>query len=104
MRPVIVALSLMTAVLAACQPASPLVDLSGVREAAPGEVSACTPVSVLTTTTGISGTIGRAKALEIARNETKENARAAGADTVVYENGAPGSDDLFVRAKAYRCL
>ena len=89
--------------VSACQPASPLVDTSDVREATQVEVAACTPLSVLTTTTGVSGSIAQDKALEIARNETKANARDAGGNTIVYQNGAPGSDDLFVRATAYRC-
>ncbi len=90
-------------VLAGCEPASPLVDRSGVAEASAYEVASCTPISVITTTTGISGTLGREKALELARNETKDKAREAGADTVVWENGGPGSADLFVRAGTYRC-
>ena len=92
------------AAMAACEPVAPLVDRSGVREALPGEVSDCTPLTIITTTTGISGTLGQDKALELARNETKEKAMIAGADTVVYENGGPGSEDLFVRARTYRCL
>lgn len=104
MRPTFPVLILAAAALAGCEPASPLVDRSGVAEASPLEVAGCTPVSVITTTTGVSGTLGREKALELARNETKENAREAGADTVVWENGGPGSDDLFVRAGTYRCL
>ena len=90
-------------VLAACQPASPLVDTSGVREATLADVSNCKPISILTTTTGVTGTIARDKSMEIARNETKSMAREAGANTVVYQNGGPGSDDLFVRAEAYVC-
>ena len=90
--------------LAACETPSPLVDNSGVTEATPLEVALCTPLTVITTTLGISGTIGREKALEIARNETKSKAAEAGADTVVWESGGPGSDDLFVRAATYRCV
>jgi hypothetical protein len=90
--------------LAACEAPEPFADRSGVAEASAAEVSACTPLTVITTTPGISGTIGRDKALEISRNETKEKAREAGADTVVWENGGPGSEDLFVRARTYRCL
>lgn len=92
-----------TVILQACQPASPLVDDSGVREATLAEVDTCRPISILTTTTGVSGTIARDKAMELARNEMKSMAREAGANTVVYQNGAPGSEDLFVRAGAYVC-
>ena len=102
--PIIPLLATAALALAACEPASPLVDRSGIREVAANDARGCTPISVITTTTGVTGSIGREKALELARNETKEKAREAGADTVVYENGWPGSDDLFVRAAAYRCL
>ena len=87
----------------ACEPASPLVDTSGVRVATAEGVAACKPVSILTTTTGVTGSIAQDKAMELARNETKSMAREAGANTIVYENGGPGSDDLFVRAAAYVC-
>ncbi|MDU8945329.1 hypothetical protein [Ovoidimarina sediminis] len=90
--------------LAACEPASPLVDTSGVRVVTQAEVVECTPVSTITTTTGVSGELVREKALELARNETLEEIRATGADTAVLEAGGPGSDDFFVRAAGYRCL
>ncbi len=87
----------------ACEPASPLVDTSGVQVAAKADVAACKPVSILTTTTGVTGTIAQDKAMELARNETKSMAREAGANTIVFQNGGPGSEDLFVRAEAYVC-
>lgn len=100
-----VLLSMLSALgLTACDVSSPLSDNSGVAEASQLEVALCTPLSVITTTLGISGTIGRDKALEIARNETKTEAASSGADTVVWEAGGPGSDDLFVRASTYRCV
>lgn len=89
--------------LTACEPPSPITDKSGVRVATPAEVTACNRRSVLTTTPGVSGSIGRDKTMELARNETKASAAAAGANTIVYQNGAPGSGDLFVRADAYFC-
>ena len=88
--------------LAACTTA-PEADFSGVDEVPLELTSACTPVSVITTTTGIFGTIGIDKALELARNETKKKAREAGANTVAWENGGPGSDDPFVRAQTFIC-
>lgn len=93
----------MFAALTACAPASPLVDTSGVRVVPAAEVTACTPLSVFTTTTGVAGAAIRENALEIARNATLENVRDAGGDTAVFEAGGPGSDDLFVRARGYRC-
>lgn len=89
--------------LAACEPTSPLIDTSGVRVVSASEVRGCTPLSVFTTTTGVTGAVIREEALEIARNSTLENVRDAGGDTAVFEAGGPGSDDLFVRARAYRC-
>lgn len=90
------------ATLAACN-ASPLPDPSGVAVVSAFEVASCTPVTILTTTIGVSGTLGREKALELARDSTLEELRKRGADTAVITNGAPGSDDLFVRAEGYDC-
>jgi hypothetical protein len=103
--PAVLRLALLAAafVLTACEPPFPITDKSGVRVASPVEVTACNRRRVLTTTPGISGSIGRDKAMELARNETKANAADAGANTIVYQNGAPGSNDLFVRADAYFC-
>lgn len=88
--------------VAACTTA-PEADLSGVDEVPMALTANCTPVSVITTTTGVFGTIGIDKALELARNETKMKAREAGANTVAWENGGPGSDDPFVRARTFIC-
>lgn len=88
--------------LSSCTTA-PEVDLSGVNEVSLAATAACTPVSVITTTTGVFGTIGIDKALELARNETKKKAREAGANTVAWENGGPGSNDPFVRARTFIC-
>ena len=89
--------------LSACEPASPLVDRSGIQEAFAEDVRGCTPLSTITTTTGVSGSLLGPRTMEIARNETKEKAAAAGADTVVWVNGGPGTDDVFVEAATYRC-
>jgi len=91
------------AVLAACEAPAPFVDTLSVREVTAEEVVACTPLTIITTTLGVSGTLGREKALELGRNETKAKAAEAGADTVVFESGSE-PDDLFVRAATYRCL
>ncbi|MEM9343888.1 MAG: hypothetical protein AAGA87_12660 [Pseudomonadota bacterium] len=89
--------------LMACQPTTPLVDQSGVLVVAPDQVFGCTPLSVFTTTTGVTGGAIRERSLEIARNTTLQNVRDAGGDTAVFESGGPGSNDLFVRARGYRC-
>lgn len=89
-------------VLAACEPPAAFTDTPGVREAFAREVVDCTPLTILTTTLGVSGTLGRKKALELARNETKAKAAEAGADTIVFESGT-APDDLFVRAASYQC-
>lgn len=89
--------------LAACEPAAPLVDTSGVNVVSQAEVGGCTPISTITTTTGVSGELVREKSLELARNETLAEIRKTGADTAVIEAGGPGSDDFFVRATGYRC-
>lgn len=90
-------------VLAACEPIVPLTDRSGVRIATDAEVANCQILRVVTTTLGVSGTIADDRALELARNETLQNVRELGGDTAVFESGGPGSQDLFVRARAYRC-
>lgn len=90
------------AVLAACEAPAPFVDTLSVREATAADVTGCTPLTIITTTLGVSGTLGREKALELGRNETKAKAAEAGADTVVFESGT-APDDLFVRAATYRC-
>ncbi len=90
--------------LVACESPVPLkMDPNAIRIASLAEVTGCRPTEVITTTTGVFGTIGQARAMELARNETIQNALRSGANTMVYENGAPGSPDVFVRARAFVC-
>ncbi len=89
--------------LAACD-ISPFEDpVTEVRIAQDFEIAACEPLGIYTTTTGVSGQVIQDRAMEIARNETLANARDDGANTVVFESGAPGEEALFVRAIGYRC-
>ncbi len=98
------ALVLTLPLLAACESPIPLtMDPNAIRIATAAEVTGCTPTEVITTTTGVFGTIGQERALELARNETIQTALQSGANTMVYENGAPGSQDVFVRARAFSC-
>ena len=92
------------AFLVACNVPPNARDATGIRIATPDQVTACTPLVRLTTTTGISGPAGRDEAFASARNRQARDALAAGADTLVFEVGGPeDTDALFVEGVAYRC-
>ncbi len=83
---------------------SPFADpVTDVRVAQAADVVGCDPTGIYTTTTGVTGQVIQERAIEIARNETLATARADGANTVVFDVGAPGEEALFVRATGYRC-
>jgi hypothetical protein len=73
-----------------------------VREAEAGEVASCAYVANISMTPGTYGLLAD-QGLKYARNKIKEDARSAGANTVVFDKVTPGSDIYEVRATAYRC-
>ena len=73
-----------------------------VREATAAETRACAYVTDITMTPGVYGPILTEQALALGRARVKADARAAGADTVVFA-APPGAQVFQVEAKAYRC-
>lgn len=73
-----------------------------VREATAAEIGACAYVTDITMTPGVYGPILTDQALALGRARVKADARAAGADTVVFA-APPGAQVFQVEAKAYRC-
>lgn len=90
--------------LAACQQPDLLTGDPSVKVISAEQASTCAPLRTVTTTTGVFGNIGRAKAMELARNETQATAGAGGANAMVFTMGGPGDDGaLFVEAKTFIC-
>ncbi len=90
--------------LAGCVIAPAISGVDGVDILTPEAAASCTPLVRLTTTTGVSGEIGREEALQIARNQTLADALGRGANAVVFVTGGPDDPDaFFVEAQAYRC-
>jgi len=94
---------LAAALLAACTQDPGFVGVPGIREAEPHEVTACTYLSNIAMTPGVYGPLLAEQGLRYARNKVKEDAIAAGANTVVFEKVTPGTDVYQIRATAYRC-
>ena len=91
------------ALLAACTQDPGFVGVPGIREAEAHEVGACRYLSNISMTPGVYGPLLAEQGLRYARNKVKEDAIAAGANTVVFEKVSPGTDVYQVRAVAYRC-
>lgn len=100
-RPLI-ALALPLALLA-CSRDPGFVGVAGVREAEATAVAACAYVTDIRMTPGVYGPLLAQQGLSYARNRVKEDALAAGANTVVFEKVSPGEPVYEVRARAYRC-
>ena len=89
--------------LAACSQDPGFVGVPGIREAEAQEVTACSYLSNITMTPGVYGPLLAEQGLRYARNKVKQDALAAGANTVVFEKVTPGTDVYQIRATAYRC-
>ena len=101
MRTVALAAALL---LAACAIPPVGENPAGITVATADMVVDCTPLTRLTSTTGISGTALRDSAFRAARDRMARDALRAGADTIVFEVGGPGDTEaLFVEGVAYRC-
>ncbi|MEI4486935.1 hypothetical protein V8J36_12110 [Frigidibacter sp. MR17.14] len=89
-------------VLCACAQNPAMVAGSALREAGPSEVMACTYLTDIQMTPGVYGPLLQ-QGLARARNKVKADAMQAGANTVVFDQAAPGAQVYLVHAKAYRC-
>ena len=100
----IVAVSALLAVAACNPPPSPLAAPEGVRIATADQVAACSLVTGLTTTPGVTTSVARQETLTFMRNSALDQAAKAGANTVVFTTGGPGDEDaLIVEGQAYLC-
>lgn len=74
----------------------------GVRVATQAEVASCAYVADIRARPGVYGPLLQ-KGLEYARNQTLAAAAQDGANTVVFEQVAPGAPVYEIRATSYRC-
>ncbi len=88
------------AVLAGCSP--PAVAVQTVREAGPGDVAGCQNLGRVTGVPGVFGPLANV-GLKDARKVAKRTALEQGANTVVFDEVAPGEQVFEVTGTAYRC-
>lgn len=89
--------------LAACTSDTGFTGVSGMNEAEASEVTQCGYVTDLRMAPGVYGPVLAEQGLRYARNKIMADAQRAGADTVVFDKVAPGSDVYEIHAVAYRC-
>lgn len=95
---------LMAAVaLAACSGDPGFTGVGGMNEAEASEVTQCRYVTDLRMAPGVYGPVLAEQGLRYARNKIMADAQRSGADTVVFDKVAPGSDVYELHAVAYRC-
>jgi hypothetical protein len=74
-----------------------------VREADAGTVGSCTYVSNIRGTPSVYGPVLGSQGISYTRNQVLDEARQAGANTVVFDKVNPGEQVYELRATAYRC-
>lgn len=102
MKHFLVAVAVAAGALAACAPDPGFVPVSGIREISAAEASRCSYVSDFTMTPPVYGPFA-GQGVRYARNKIMADARAAGADALVFDAVAPGVDVYQLHAVAYRC-
>jgi hypothetical protein len=90
------------AALAGCTNDPGFAGVSGVREADASEVAKCAYITDIRARPGVYGPLAE-QGLRYARNSIMADAKAAGANTVVFDKAAPGSDVYQLHLVAYRC-
>lgn len=101
-RLALAALPLAALLLSGCTKDPGFVGVPGMREADASEVAACRYITDINMTPGTYGVLA-GQGLKYARNKVLADAQAAGANTVVFDKVAPGSDVYLVHARAYSC-
>lgn len=91
------------AALAACTSDPGFTGVGGMNEAEASEVAQCRYVTDLRMAPGVYGPLLAEQGLRYARNKIMSDAQRSGADTVVFDKVAPGSDVYELHAVAYRC-
>lgn len=91
------------AALVACTSDPGFSGVAGMNEAEASEVTQCRYVTDLRMTPGVYGPVLAEQGLRYARNKIMADAKQSGADTVVFDKVAPGSDVYELHAIAYRC-
>lgn len=89
--------------LAACTSDPGFTGVAGMNEAEASEVAQCRYVTDLRMAPGVYGPVLAGQGLRYARNKIMADAQRSGADTVVFDKVAPGSDVYELHAIAYRC-
>lgn len=101
MKPIFL-LAAIAAPLAACTTDPGFTGVAGVREATVAEVARCTYISDIRMTPGTYGILAD-QGVKYARNKVMADARASGANTVVFDPVSPGADVYVLHAVGYRC-
>jgi hypothetical protein len=96
------AIILLIAGLAGCTDPG-FTGVAGVRVAEQPDVAACRYLTDIRMTPGVYGPVLADQGLRYARNKVMADAQAAGADTVVFDKVAPGTDVYQIHATAWRC-
>lgn len=90
-------------VVAGCTNDPGFTGVPDVREAMAAEVTQCRYVSDITGTPSVYGPILGPEGLKYTRNQVKDEARKAGANTVVFDLVPPGAELYQLHAKVYAC-
>lgn len=88
--------------LAACIRDPGFTGVAGVREATAAEVAQCRYISDFRMTPGTYGVLAD-QGIKYARNKIMADAKASGANAVVFDQVSPGSDIYELHAVAYSC-
>ncbi len=89
--------------LGACTNDPGFTGVPDVREAGPAEVTACRYITDITGTPSVYGPILGQQGMKYTRNIVLDDARSAGANTVVFDQITPGTEVYQLHAKAYAC-
>ncbi len=89
-------------VLAACTDDPGFTGVAGVREITTAEAQSCSYIADIRARPGVYGPLAQ-QGLEYARNQVMADAKAGGANAVVFAPVSPGVPVYELRATAYRC-
>lgn len=89
-------------VLGGCSNDPGFAGVTGVREANANEVAACRYITDINMRPGVYGILAE-EGVKYARNTIMADAKDAGANTVVFDQVAPGADIYKLHAQAFSC-
>ena len=98
----VISIPALALVLGGCVSYDGFVRVSGVREARADEVTACAYVTDISGKPSVYGPLAK-QGMDYIRNKIIADARAAGANTVVFDEAPAGVPAYELHAVAYRC-